>query len=321
MLRRTSEHAPTRMTDGRVPQFRPWQAGTTHDGADAAIAATRRAGFPAARPRPGARRRDRRRRGTVSTGARRAPRRDARSPGDVATPRGNNLGNVRKMLDRASRVLVRSRPRPVVDVRVGRRHDGRRVRHRPRRRHVTSGADAIDPELSRRRARAPPPTGWRAAARPRRGSCSPPATPPGCSRSTSPSPPPSARPAAPSCTPGAERWVGVQGDQRRVRYVGGVATVGTGGDLLHTHAPEPMQAVLVLVRRAARPRGGRPRLGRGGSARPGPRRSGSPTPTTPRCSWEPTRARSTSPSRSTTTSRRSPTSPLARYLFGRDGAV
>ena len=32
--------------------------------------------------------------------------------------------------------------------------------------------------------------------------------------------------------------------RRRIRYVGGVATIGTGGDLLHTHAPEPMQALL-----------------------------------------------------------------------------
>src|SRR5439155_24182749 len=45
-------------------------------------------------------------------------------------------------------------------------------------------------------------------------------------------------------TPAAERWVTVQGVQRRIRYVGGVATIGTGGDLLHTHAPEPMQLVL-----------------------------------------------------------------------------
>src|SRR3954451_13160168 len=45
-------------------------------------------------------------------------------------------------------------------------------------------------------------------------------------------------------TPAAERWVSVQGVQRRVRYVAGVATIGTGGDLLHTHSPEPMQHVL-----------------------------------------------------------------------------
>lgn len=48
----------------------------------------------------------------------------------------------------------------------------------------------------------------------------------------------------PVLTPAAESWVGVQGTQRRIRYVGGVATIGTGGDLLHTHAPEPMARIL-----------------------------------------------------------------------------
>ena len=37
--------------------------------------------------------------------------------------------------------------------------------------------------------------------------------------------------------------------QRRIRYVGGVATIGTGGDLLHTHSPQPMQAILDGLRR------------------------------------------------------------------------
>jgi hypothetical protein len=45
-------------------------------------------------------------------------------------------------------------------------------------------------------------------------------------------------------TPQAERWVTVGDVRRRIRYVGGVATIGTGGDLLHTHAPAPMQAIL-----------------------------------------------------------------------------
>jgi beta-phosphoglucomutase-like phosphatase (HAD superfamily) len=48
-------------------------------------------------------------------------------------------------------------------------------------------------------------------------------------------------------TPAAESWVDVQGTQRRIRYIGAVATVGTGGDLLHTHAPEPMTAVLAAA--------------------------------------------------------------------------
>jgi len=48
-------------------------------------------------------------------------------------------------------------------------------------------------------------------------------------------------------TPAAESWVSIQGTQRRIRYVGGVATVGTGGDLLHTHAPEPMHRMLAAL--------------------------------------------------------------------------
>ena len=58
----------------------------------------------------------------------------------------------------------------------------------------------------------------------------------------------------PVLTPAAESWVGVQGTQRRIRYVGGVATIGTGGDLLHTHAPEPMMRILgELARTDERP--------------------------------------------------------------------
>ena len=45
-------------------------------------------------------------------------------------------------------------------------------------------------------------------------------------------------------TPFAEGMVTVGDVRRRVRYVGGVAMLGTGGDLLHTHAPEPMHAML-----------------------------------------------------------------------------
>lgn len=50
-------------------------------------------------------------------------------------------------------------------------------------------------------------------------------------------------------TPSAEAWVTVNDTQRRIRYVGGVATIGTGGDLLHTHSPQPMQAILDGLRR------------------------------------------------------------------------
>jgi len=42
-------------------------------------------------------------------------------------------------------------------------------------------------------------------------------------------------------------WVEVIGDRRRIRYLGGVATVGTGGDLVHTHSPEPMHHVLQVL--------------------------------------------------------------------------
>jgi hypothetical protein len=53
-------------------------------------------------------------------------------------------------------------------------------------------------------------------------------------------------------TPLAERQVTVPpGLSRRIRYLGGVATIGTGGDLLHTHAPEPMLAILEAQPRPA----------------------------------------------------------------------
>lgn len=45
-------------------------------------------------------------------------------------------------------------------------------------------------------------------------------------------------------TPAAERVTVVGGEHRRIRYVGAVATMGTGADLLHTHSPEPMHRVL-----------------------------------------------------------------------------
>ncbi|MDQ1703902.1 MAG: hypothetical protein QOF18_268 [Frankiaceae bacterium] len=48
-------------------------------------------------------------------------------------------------------------------------------------------------------------------------------------------------------TPAAEQWVQVPAGHRRIRYVGGIATLGTGGDLLHTHAPEPMVTVLAAA--------------------------------------------------------------------------
>jgi hypothetical protein len=54
-------------------------------------------------------------------------------------------------------------------------------------------------------------------------------------------------------TPSPEAWVSVHGTQRRIRYLGSVATIGTGGDLLHTHSPEPMQAILAGLERRDEP--------------------------------------------------------------------
>lgn len=54
-------------------------------------------------------------------------------------------------------------------------------------------------------------------------------------------------------TPSAEAWVTVNDTHRRIRYVGSVATVGTGGDLLHTHSPQPMQAILAGLTRRDEP--------------------------------------------------------------------
>ena len=48
-------------------------------------------------------------------------------------------------------------------------------------------------------------------------------------------------------TPADGDWIEVVGERRRIRFVEGVATVGTGGDLLHTHSPEPMQHLLASI--------------------------------------------------------------------------
>jgi hypothetical protein len=45
-------------------------------------------------------------------------------------------------------------------------------------------------------------------------------------------------------TPADGDWVEVIGERRRIRYLAGVATIGTGGDLMHTHSPEPMRHLL-----------------------------------------------------------------------------
>jgi hypothetical protein len=45
-------------------------------------------------------------------------------------------------------------------------------------------------------------------------------------------------------TPADGQGVRIGPDLRRIRFLGNVAMVSNGGDLLHTHAPEPMRALL-----------------------------------------------------------------------------
>ena len=162
--------------------------------------------------------------------------------GDVATPRQSNLGNVHQMLDRHPAYWFGLDLRrewsfeEVVKVMVDRVGIHADLAHE-------TGDDRIDPErcvaaldaagrlladVVIRRGRVllatGHPTGLLALYLPLAGAL-----------------------AAAGCdvvTPHAERWVVVGDVRRRIRYVGGVATIGTGGDLLHTHAPEPMQAIL-----------------------------------------------------------------------------
>ena len=46
VLRRTGTHAPTQMTDGRLPVYTPYDDDAGTDAVDAAIRATRAAVFP-----------------------------------------------------------------------------------------------------------------------------------------------------------------------------------------------------------------------------------------------------------------------------------
>jgi hypothetical protein len=165
-----------------------------------------------------------------------------RIAGDVATPRASNVGNVHKMLARdpdywfgveLDRDWTYEEVVAVVAERVG--IDGDHAR--------ASGSDVIDPDLcldaldevAERLAAVAAEQGPVLLAT---------GHPTGlleCYMAIA------AALAAAGCavlTPAAESWVGVQGTQRRIRYVGGVATIGTGGDLLHTHAPEPMDRIL-----------------------------------------------------------------------------
>jgi hypothetical protein len=168
-----------------------------------------------------------------------------RIAGDVATSRKSNLANIDKMLAREPEYwfgLELGRPWSFDDVlkvltmRVGIDPDPTR----------TTGADRIDPQLCldaldaaarliddvvRRRGRlllgTGHPTGTLALLMP-------------IARHL----------AAAGCevlSAGDGDWVEVIGERRRIRYVDGVATVGTGGDLMHTHSPEPMQHALAQL--------------------------------------------------------------------------
>jgi hypothetical protein len=165
--------------------------------------------------------------------------------GDVATPRQSNLGNVHKMLDRHPDYwfgldLAREWSfEEIVTVMVDRVGIHADLAHE-------TGDDRIDPErcvaaldeaadvlaeVAARRGRVlfatGHPTGLLALYLPIVRAL----TTVGCT----------------VVTPLAEQWVAIQGVRRRIRYVEGVATIGTGGDLLHTHAPEPMQAILAAA--------------------------------------------------------------------------
>jgi hypothetical protein len=164
--------------------------------------------------------------------------------GDVATPRASNVGNITKMLDRAwdyhfGLELERDWTAPdvlkVLADRVGLDPDPQRV----------VGADRIEPDrtvegldaagvlladVAARRGRVffatGHPTGvlsWHLAVAARLAAA-------GCELLT---------PAA-----GAPVRAAHLHERARIRYLSGVAMLSNGADFLHTHAAEPMQAVL-----------------------------------------------------------------------------
>jgi hypothetical protein len=165
-----------------------------------------------------------------------------RIAGDVATSRASNLANITKMLDRAPEYwfgLELDREWSFDDVlkvivsRVGIDADASR----------TTGTDRIDPQLCldgldfaaeliasamHGRARVMLATGH----------------PTGTLTLYLPIARALAAAGCEVLTPDDGDWVEVIGERRRIRFVEGVATVGTGGDLVHTHSPEPMQHVL-----------------------------------------------------------------------------
>ncbi|MBV9291482.1 MAG: phosphatase [Frankiales bacterium] len=169
-----------------------------------------------------------------------------RIAGDVATPRQGNLGNIRKMLDRhpdywfgleLDHDWTYEEVAAVLVERIGIDPDLSRE----------SGADRIDPALcvaalddARER--------LRGAAADRARVLFATGHPTGLLAMLLPM---VQRLEAEGCeivTPAAEEWVRVGELSRRIRYIGGVATLGTGGDVLHTHAPEPMQRMLSAAR-------------------------------------------------------------------------
>jgi hypothetical protein len=165
-----------------------------------------------------------------------------RIAGDVATARASNLDNVTKMLARDPHYwfgVELDRPwthQEIVDVMVA------RVGIHPDldRRH---GADTIDPELCVAALDAAAARLAVAASARGRVLCAT-GHPTGLLALYLPLLIALADAGCEILTPAAETWVTLGDRQRRIRYVGGVATVGTGGDLLHTHAAEPMQAIL-----------------------------------------------------------------------------
>ena len=168
-----------------------------------------------------------------------------RIAGDVATARTSNLGNVTKMLDRhpdywfgveLDRPWTFDEVVAVMVARVGIHPDVDREH----------GADTIDPELCVAALDAAADRLAALAARRGRVLCAT-GHPTGLLALYVPVLTALSAAGCEVVTPGAETWVRIGDQHRRIRYVGGVATVGTGGDLLHTHAPEPMQAIVAAA--------------------------------------------------------------------------
>src|SRR4051794_33145027 len=166
----------------------------------------------------------------------------ARIAGAVATARASNLGNVTKMLDghpdywfgvELDRAWTFDEVVAVMVARVGIHPDVDREH----------GADTIEPELCVAALDAAADRLAEVAAGRGRVLCAT-GHPTGLLALYVPVLTALAAAGCEVLTPAAERWVPIGDRQRRIRYVGGVATIGTGGDLLHTHAPEPMQAIL-----------------------------------------------------------------------------